>query len=97
MALSICQNWPARAVSSKTECSNLKGNFYLSPWNFFKIARTIFGVIVFLEFTTPFLENEAIDLQTGRPVLTNEKHSKTESNGSREGHLFHKKNWSCSH
>ena len=34
--------------------------------NFFKIARTIFGVVIFQDFTALFLQNNAFDLQTGR-------------------------------
>ena len=45
--------------------------FYPSPSNF--ITRTIFGVIMFQDFAAPFLQNDTFDLQTGGPVLTNEK------------------------
>ena len=40
--------------------------------NFYKIVRTIFGVIIFQDFAAPSLQNDAFDLQTGRsgwPVL----------------------------
>ena len=50
----------------------VKGKFYPSPSNFFKIARTIFEVIIFQDFTSSSLQNDGFDLQTGRfewPVL----------------------------
>ena len=62
--LSICQNWPARPVSSKTECTNLKDNFYPSILNSFKIVRTIFGVIILQDFAAPSLQNVSFDFQT---------------------------------
>ena len=51
------QNWPARPVSLRTEWTNLKDKFY--PLNFFKIARTIFGVVIFQDFPAPSLQNDA--------------------------------------
>ena len=72
--LSICQNWPAKTVSSQTECTNLKDKFYPNLSTFFKIARINFGVIIFQDFAVPSLKNDAFDLQTGRsglPVMAN--------------------------
>ena len=63
-ALSICQNWPARPVSSYMGCTNLKDKFYPSPLNFFKIARASF-VVINIDFAAPSLQNDAFDLQTG--------------------------------
>ena len=59
----------------------MKDKFYPSPSNFFKIARTIFGVFIFQDFNAaPSLQNDSFDLQTGcrssLPVLTNGKQSK---------------------
>ena len=68
--LSVFQNWPVHR-------SVLNGMYqfggYPSSSNFFKIARTIFGVIIFQDFAAPSLQNDAFDLQTGQsgqPVLT---------------------------
>ena len=52
--------------------------FYPSPSNFFKITRTIFGVIIFQDSAAPSLLKDTFDLQTGRsgqPVMTNGKYS----------------------
>ena len=60
------------------ECANLKDKFYVRPLNFFKIACTSFGMIIFHDFAAPSLQINAFDLQTGRsgrPVLANGKHS----------------------
>ena len=70
-ALSICKNGRTSLV-----CTSLKGTFYYSPLNFFKIARTIFGVFIFQDFAAPSLQNDTFDLQIGQPVLANGKHSK---------------------
>ena len=40
--------------------------YYPSPSHFFKIACTIFRVIIFQDFAAPSLQNETFDLQTGR-------------------------------
>ena len=37
-------------------------NSYSCPSNFFKIARTIFGVIIFQDFAAPSLQTDAFDL-----------------------------------
>ena len=51
-----------------TDCTDLKNKFYLSPSNFFKIARQIvFGVFSFQDFSAPSLQNDSI--------LANGKHS----------------------
>ena len=53
---------------------------YPSSSNFFKTARTIFGVIIFQDFAAPSLQIDAFGLLTGWsgwPVLANGKHSKT--------------------
>ena len=42
----------------------------------FKIAHANFGVIIFQDFASASLQNEAFDLQTDWPVLANGKHSK---------------------
>ena len=55
------------------------GELYSSPSNFYEITRTIFGVIIIQDFAAPFLQNDAFDLQTGRPVLTNGKHPQSPS------------------
>ena len=55
----------------------LKNKFNPCPSIFFKIARNIFGVIMFSNFVAPSLQNDSFDVQTGRsgqPVLTNGKH-----------------------
>ena len=65
---------PDRSIC-KTECTNLT---YPCPSNFFKMARTIFGVIIFRDFAAPSLQNGAFDLQIGRQdhsILANGKHS----------------------
>ena len=56
----------------------MKGKFCPRPSNFFKIVRTSCGVIIFQDFGALSLQNDAFHLQTGRsgrPVLTNGKHS----------------------
>ena len=56
----------------------LRITFYSSNSNFFKIARTLFRVIIFQDFAAPSLQNRAFDLQTGqsgRPVLAKRKHT----------------------
>ena len=78
-ALSICQNCLARLVSSQTDCTDLKDKFYPSPSNFFKIAPTIFGLIIFQDCTgfystIPSYLTYLILIQSGwsgRPVLAN--------------------------
>ena len=67
--LSICQNWLARPDTFQTEFTNFKDKFYSCPSNFLKIARTIFVLIIFQDFAAPSLQNDAFDLQTGRPVM----------------------------
>ena len=66
-ALSICQNWPARPVSSTTEYTDLKDKFYRRPSDYFKIARTILGVINFQDFAEhhPFKTMHSIYRLTG--------------------------------
>ena len=60
----------------QTECTNFKNPLYPSPSNFFKIARTIFGVIVFQDFAVPSLQNDALHTgQTHQPVLASGNHS----------------------
>ena len=55
-----------QTVSSYMECTNLlKDKIYSSPSNFFKIARTIFGVISFKDFATPSLMMDSIYRMTG--------------------------------
>ena len=49
--LSIGQNCQARLVNLQTDCTDLKDTFYPSPSNFFKIAPTIFGLIIFQDCT----------------------------------------------
>ena len=54
----------------------MKDKFYRSPSYFFKIARTIFGLVNFQDFAAPSLQNDVFDLQTGwpdRPVSANLK------------------------
>ena len=53
--------------------------FYFSLSNLYEITRTIFGVIIFQHFAAPFLQNDGFDLQTGRPILTNEKRPQSPS------------------
>ena len=56
----------------------MKDKFHPCPSNFFHIARTVFGVISFQDFAAPSLQNDAFDLQAGRPdrpVPENGKHS----------------------
>ena len=62
-------------LTGRPECTNLKDKFYPSPSNFFKIARTIFGVIIFQDCATASLQNDAFDFQAGRPVLAYGMHS----------------------
>ena len=55
----------------------MKDKFFLSSSNLSKIARTIFGVIIFQGFAAPSLQNDTSDLQTGwfgQPALTDGKH-----------------------
>ena len=61
------------------EFTNFKDDLYPSLLNFFKMAHTIFGVIIFRDFAAPSLQNDTFDLQTrwpDQPVLSNGKHSK---------------------
>ena len=44
------------------ECANLKDKFYARPLNFFKIARSSFGMIIFRGLITPSLQINAFDL-----------------------------------
>ena len=58
--------------------TGLKDKCYPSPWNFFKIAPTILGVIIYQDFASPSLQYDTFDLQTGqsgRTVLASGKHS----------------------
>ena len=74
-AFSIWQKWP---VNTWTEFTNFKDKFHASNSNFFKIARTIFALIIFQDFAAPSLQNDSFDLQTGRsgrPTLANGKHT----------------------
>ena len=50
--------------------------FYRSPSNFFKIARTVYGVIIFQDFAAPSFKMTPLIYrltQSGHPVLTNGK------------------------
>ena len=60
----------------------MKNKLYHGPSNFFKIARTIFEVIIFQDFVAPLLQNDAFDLQTslsGRPALANGRRPRLEA------------------
>ena len=54
----------------------MKDKFYPSISNFLKIVRTISGVILPQDFAAPSPQNEGFDLQTGQPIVTNEKRPK---------------------
>ena len=51
----------------------MKDKFYPRPSNFFKIARTIFGVIILQDFAAPSLQNGAFEYKLAG--LANGKHS----------------------
>ena len=72
---SICQNW---------QCSNLKDKFYPRRSNFFKIARTILGLIIFKILQQhPFNMTRSIYglAWSGRPVSTNGRRPKVANYG----------------
>ena len=81
MALAFARTgWPDRSV--RTECTDLKDKCYRIDFLvlriYFRIARTIFGVITFQDFAAPSLRNDTFALQSrrsDRPARENGKHS----------------------